>query len=112
MVAVIQMSQFEITIVILTVLTAILVPMAALVLRVVIKATKRDDQIEQLVADVKELVSTSQDAEKENADAMKTVVKEQGRIHSEIYEQMRVDRDATDKRLRFLEEYWMKRGQG
>lgn len=39
------------------------------------------------------------------------LVVDKDKVHTAIYEQMRVDRDATDKRLRYLEEFWISIGQ-
>lgn len=39
------------------------------------------------------------------------LVIDKDRVHTAIYEQMRIDREATDKRLRYLEEFWIGVGQ-
>lgn len=41
-------------------------------------------------------------------DRVINLVTEQQRMQSSMIDQMKYDRDATDKRLRFLEEYFMK----
>jgi len=106
------MSQFEIVMIALTVLSVLAIPALVLLVRAAIKWTKTDDRLEKLVEDVSELVRDKEKAHKELADAMQNVVTEQNEVHKEMYAQMRTDRSATDTRLRFIEEYWMKRGQG
>lgn len=56
--------------------------------------TKVETQLERLLEDVKELVDNKE------------------RDHAAMMEQMRNDRVATDRRLRWLEEHLWKRGGG
>lgn len=66
-------------------------------LRLLSKSIKRqvevDDKIDGLVEDVERLVI------------------DKDKVHMSMFEQMKSDRDATDKRLRYLEEFWMSAGR-
>ncbi len=97
--------------VILTVITALAVPAIVLMIRGAVKWTNTENEVKQLVDQVRELVADKKETEQNMAQQVNRIVGDQGKIHSEIYEQMRIDRDATDRRLRFIEEYWMKKGQ-
>jgi len=61
-------------------------------LRVILKFSRSESKLNMLADDLKELI--------ENKD----------RIHAELVAQMGRDRDATDRRLRYLEEWHMKHG--
>jgi hypothetical protein len=63
-----------------------------LLIKVVRIMTKHEDKIETVADDLKEIISAKQ------AD------------HAEMLKQMRIDREATDRRLRFLEEWHMRNG--
>lgn len=63
-----------------------------ILIRTVRRNTRADDKLDSLVESVRQLV-----ADKE-------------KVHTAILEQMRYDRDATDRRLRFMEEWFMKGG--
>jgi len=77
--------------VILSVMGILLLPTLGLVLRITIRWTRTEDRLSTVIDDVKELISS------------------QDKVHAEMLAQMRLDRDATDRRLRFLEE-WIMRG--
>lgn len=77
----------------LAAVSVLLIPALAILVRGAIRWTRTEDKLAELVTDVKELVS---DRDKMNA---------------AILEQMRSDREATDKRLRFIEEFFMRRGR-
>ena len=79
--------------VILAVFSVLLIPALAIMIRGAIKWTRTEDKLATLVDDMKELIA------------------DKDRVHAEILEQMRVDRDATDKRLRYIEEFWMDAGR-
>lgn len=87
------MTGFEWTTVALSVLTLIVVPLAAVVVRLIIRLTRREDKLDRLVDDVRKLVE------------------DKDRIHGEMYRTMRDDRAATDRRLRWLEENLWKNGR-
>ena len=80
-------------IVALTVFSVLLIPTLAIMVRGAVKWTRTEDQLAALVGDVRELVNSEE------------------KVHAEILAQMRSDRDVTDKRLRFIEEFFMKRGR-
>lgn len=63
-----------------------------ILIRTVRRNTRSEDKIDSLVEAVQRLV---QDKEK---------------VHAAMLDQMRYDRDATDRRLRFMEEWFMKGG--
>jgi len=77
--------------IILSIMGVILIPTFAMMFRIAIRWTRTEDRLSNLVDDVRELVQS------------------QDKIHAEMLSQMRVDREATDRRLRFLEE-WIMRG--
>lgn len=76
----------------LTFLSVILIPVLILLFRGAIKWTHVEDKLGTLVDDMRELI----------VDKEKT--------HRELLEQMRMDRDATDRRLRFMEEWFISSG--
>lgn len=71
----------------------LLVPALAVLLRGAVKWTRTEDQLGELVRDVRELVE------------------QQDKMHATIFDQIRTDREATDRRLRFLEEIFMRLGR-
>lgn len=77
----------------LAVFSVLLIPALVILLRAAVKWTRTEDKLGALVEDVKQLVD------------------DKAKIHAEILEQMRVDRDATDRRLRYIEEFWMDAGR-
>lgn len=85
------MSPIQIITAVLAGLTGILIPLIVFLLRGAIKWTRVEDKLDHAV---KELTSIAADKD---------------RVHNEIFAQMREDRAATDKRLRWLEEYLWKR---
>jgi hypothetical protein len=89
------MNSFEWTITTaISVLAILLIPAIGLLIRIVVKWTKTEARLEDL------------------ADDMKKLVNDKDRIHTEMLGQMREDRAATDRRLRWLEEYLWWRGGG
>lgn len=87
------MTPFDWLIGALSVISVLLLPTLVLMIRGAVKWTRTEDRLATLVDDVRELIS------------------DKDRTHQEILEQMRVDRDATDRRLRYIEEWWMDRGR-
>jgi hypothetical protein len=71
----------------------LLIPAIVILLRGAVKWTRTEDRLAELVTDMRELMV------------------DKDKIHAEMLEQMRLDRDATDKRLRYLEEFFMDRGR-
>lgn len=86
------MTHFEWTSLALTVIAIILIPAVVIMIRGAIKWTRTEDRLGELVRDVRELVESKD------------------RVHTEMYAQMREDRAATDRRLRYLEEWFMGKG--
>lgn len=76
----------------LTIIGVIIIPTLVLLVRGTIKWTRTEDQLRELVGDVRQLVDAKE------------------KVHSEMYAQMREDRSATDKRLRYIEEWFMNGG--
>jgi len=66
-------------------LAIIVIPLVVLLFRIVIKWTRTEDKINEIAADLKGMVV------------------DQDKIHVELAAQMREDRSATDRRLRWLE---------
>lgn len=64
----------------------LLVPLIVLLFRVVVNATRLEDKVQNIADDLTELV------------------KDKDKTHAEILTQMREDRQATNQRLRWLEE--------
>lgn len=75
-----------------SVVGVLLIPLGILLFRVVVRATEDRDELRHIRTDLGELV------------------KDKDRVHLEMLRQMSADREATDKRLRWLEEHlWAKR---
>lgn len=71
---------------------ALLIPLGVLLYRVVVRATEDRDELRNIGAGLDKLV------------------KDKDAVHLEMLKQMAADREATDKRLRWLEEHlWAKR---
>jgi hypothetical protein len=70
----------------LSILAIIVIPLVILLFRITIKWTQTEDKITEIAADLRDMI-----ADKE-------------KVHSELNQQMREDRAATDRRLRWLEE--------
>lgn len=88
-----MLTHFEITTLILTVISVLLIPAVAFLIRGAIKWTRTEDNVAHLVDKVSQLVD------------------DKDKIHTEIYMQMQHDRDATNRRLEYLERAWMERGK-
>lgn len=77
----------------LAVFSALLIPAVVILTRGTMKWSKTEFQLATLIESVKDLIV---DKEK---------------MHAELMEQMRTDREVTDRRLRYLEEFWMEQGR-
>ena len=77
----------------LTGFSVLMIPALAVLVRGAVKWTRTEDRLAELVADVRELIA------------------DKDRMQEQVLEQMRTDREATDRRLRYLEEFWMDRGR-
>jgi hypothetical protein len=71
----------------------IMIPAIALLFRAVVKWTKTESKVDVLV---KQLTEQAADSDK---------------VHTEMYNQMREDRAATNHRLEFLERLWIERSK-
>lgn len=88
-----MITHFEWIMITLTTATSLLIPAVIIMIRGAVKWTRTEDQLAHLVARVGDLVEDKDE------------------VHREILEQMRLDREATNTRLRYLEEFWMDRGR-
>jgi len=79
---------------ILGTITGLLIPMIVFLVRGAVKWTRVEAKLDHAI------------------DNLTHIAEDKDRVHNEIYAQMREDRKATDRRLRWLEEYLWKRGQG
>lgn len=87
------MSAFELTLTALTALSVLAIPALAILIRGAVKWTRTEDRLGELVDDVRALVE------------------DQDKTHAELLALMRSDREGFDRRLRFVEEFWMSRGR-
>lgn len=97
------MTKFEWLSIGLSAVAMLLIPALVILIRGAIKWTHAEDKLGQLVEDVRKLVEDKEKAHSELAMSM-------NKVHAELLEQMREDRRATDARLRFIEEAWMRNG--
>lgn len=84
------MTSFEWITLMLSVLAVVVIPLIAVLVRGVVKWTRIEGKVDALAVDLKEFMM-----DKEKA-------------HTLIYSQMKDDRDATNRRLRWLEEHLWK----
>lgn len=85
------MSAFEIATLVLSIVTLILIPLVVFLIRGAIKWTRVESKLDNVVSELREIVN------------------DKDKVHLEIYAQMREDRAATDRRLRWLEEHLWRR---
>lgn len=97
--------------VVMTVITALFIPVIALLIRGAVKWTQTEGQVAELVTGVKQLVDKKEEDHKEITAMIHDVVVEQTSVHKEMSDSWRRAQDNLDERLRFLERYWMQRGQ-
>lgn len=76
----------------LTFLGVILIPILVVLFRLTVVLTRDRDKIQTIADDLTDLVEAKD------------------KVHSEMYRTMRDDRQATDRRLRWLEENLWRRG--
>lgn len=74
------------------VIAVLLIPLGVFLLRGMVRWVRTEDQLTTLIRRVESLVD------------------DKDRTHKELAEQMKFDRDATNRRLRYLEEYFMRFG--
>lgn len=86
------MTTFDWAVIVMSVVSVLLIPAIALMVNVSIRWTRAQERIENLTEDMQKLVM------------------DKDKVHAEMIGQMREDRAATDKRLRWLEEYLWRYG--
>ena len=74
---------------IVSIFSVFLIPILVIMVRGAMKWTHVTDKLETLVSKVEELVT------------------DQDKVHAEMLAQMRSDREAMDRRVRFMEEHFM-----
>lgn len=79
-------GEFQLLVVLLSVMSVIIIPLFILMIRGIIKWTRVEDKLDQLVSD------------------MRNIVIDKEKTHEAMLRQMGEDRMATDRRLRWLEE--------
>lgn len=86
-----MLTHYEVITILLSVVTALLIPAVVIMIRGAIKWTRMEDKLGNAVDNIGRLVL------------------DKDKVHAEIAEQMRFDRDATNRRLERLEEIWIRR---
>ena len=86
------MKPNEVVTFVLSIITTLLIPLVIFLVRGAIKWTRVEAKIDHAINELSNIVA------------------DKDKVHTEIYMQMREDRAATDRRLRWLEEYLWKRG--
>ena len=76
----------------LSAIAVILLPLLALVWRGAVKWTRTEDKLDHAVG------------------TLERIVQDKDRVHAAMMDQMRADREATDRRLRYIEERFMRAG--
>jgi outer membrane murein-binding lipoprotein Lpp len=85
-------SSYEWAILLTSLLSILLIPALVLLVRISQKWTRSEDKLEQIASDMSDLVI------------------DKDKVHQELVNQMREDRNATNLRLRYLEEnFWRRR---
>jgi hypothetical protein len=105
-------NEFEWLTVTLAVFSVLLLPALAIMVRGAVKWTRTEDKLSVLVEKVTELTTDKDRVHTELLAHIQAGQRSDAEAHRELLEQMRTDRDATDRRLRFIEEFWMVRGRG
>ncbi len=105
------MSQFEWVIAALTVFSVLLLPALAVMVRGAVKWTRTEDKLGVLVERITELTADKDKVHSELLSQIRAARVAEDEVHKELLEQMRNDRETTDRRLRFIEEFWMVRGR-
>jgi len=78
--------------IILSIFSVLLLPALVILVRGAVKWTRTEDRLGTLVDQVEKLVD------------------DKDKVHAAILEQLRADRESTDRRLRFFEEQFMIQG--
>jgi len=77
----------------LSIISVLLIPVLVLMFRGAVKWTRTEDKLSVLIDDVRELIN------------------DKDKVHQEILEQMRQDREATNTRITYIERFWMEQGR-
>lgn len=80
------MTRFDWLTFLISLTSLLIIPALVLLVRMTVRWTRTEDRLTDLIDDVKALVDDKE------------------RVHAEMYQTMREDRAATDRRLRWLEE--------
>lgn len=79
-------TRFEFLSLLLSIIVLLIIPLIITMIRGIVKWTRTEDKLNTLMRDVSQLVE------------------DKDKTHTEILAQMREDRNATNRRLRWLEE--------
>lgn len=85
-------TAVEVFTVVLATISVIVAPLMVMIIRMAVKWTRVEEKLNTVVGELREIVG--------NGD----------RVHLAIMDEIRRDRDATNQRLRWLEEYLWKKG--
>ena len=83
-------GQLQVVAIILSAMGIIFIPLSIALIRGIVKWTKVEDKLNELVSDMREIIEAKD------------------KTHSEMIKTMTQDRAANDKRLRWLEEHYWK----
>jgi hypothetical protein len=91
------MNSTDFLTLIVSAIGAILLPTLIMILRGIVRWTRTwtitEEKLSAVASDLSELMA------------------QKDQVHAALFDQMRVDREATDKRLRFIEEWFMRGGR-
>jgi low affinity Fe/Cu permease len=104
-------KEYDWIIVMLTALAVLVIPAIVVLIRGVVKWTRAEERLSDLVDKVAVIAIEKEKAHSEVLTLISHNKANDGETHRELLEQMRIDREATDHRLRFIEEFWMQQGQ-
>lgn len=88
------MTHYEILTAILSLIGVLLLPLIGIMVRGMIRWVRTEDSLKTLI------------------ETVKTQTQHNDKVHEEMYKQMRLDREATNQRLYYLEKIWIERGLG
>lgn len=84
----------------LGIVSVVIVPSMVLAIRSAVKWARLESKVEEVVTDLKELVDNKDTTHRE-------IVNNMEKMYTALINRMSSEREATDKRLRYLEErYW------
>lgn len=88
-----EMKANDWIVLLLGIVGTLLIPAIVILTRGAVKWTRTEDQLKNLIDDMKQLVQG------------------EDKVHAAILGQIQADRENADKRLRFIEEYFMMKGR-